>query len=387
MSSLSSFFLFCSGCDQSILEKTPTERNKYVGIGATVFFTGLFATVASGYALYTVFGNFFSATLFALMWGALIFNLDRYIVSSMKKKDNFIADWSIALPRIVLAVIISLVISKPLELKIFDTEIQSEIVSMQQERRKEHEDLLNARFKSELTRLDNEINQYKSELAAFQKTKDARVGEALAEADGTGGSKIRNMGPIYKAKQQAALLAENEYDAKLKDYTPLIQQKENEKNKLLAQRDDALVKMQQVALTGFASRMEALSRVSAKSHAVYIAGIFIMLLFIAIETAPMFVKVISERSPYDFVLDKIENEFALEHKQITTLRKMEVNHKLALENDTRSHRNETLIKAENEIFTHAIQGEVDEIKKSAHSLKDYLSRGKILRDAANDALS
>ena len=321
------------------------------------------------------------------MWGLLIFNLDRYIVSSMKKKDNFIADWSIALPRIVLAVIISMVISKPLELKIFETEIQSEIVSMQQERRKEHEDLLNARFKSELARLDGEINQYKTELAALKTGKDKRVAEALAEADGTGGSKIRNMGPIYKAKQQAALLAENEYNTKQAEYTPLLQQKETEKKNLLTQRDEALSKMQQVALTGFASRMEALSRVAAKSNAVYIAGIFIMLLFIAIETAPMFVKVISERSPYDFVLDKIENEFALDHKHVTTMRKMEVNHLLTLENETRSHRNETLIKAENEIFTHAIQGEMDEIKKSAHSLKDYLRRGKILRDTTNDALS
>ena len=387
MSRLSSFFLFCSGCDESILQKTPTEHNKYVGIGATVFFTGLFATVAAGYALYTVFGNLFSASIFAIMWGLLIFNLDRYIVSSMKKKDNFIADWSIALPRIVLAVIISMVISKPLELKIFETEIQSEIVSMQQERRKEHEDLLNARFKSELARLDGEINQYKTELAALKTGKDKRVAEALAEADGTGGSKIRNMGPIYKAKQQAALLAENEYNTKQAEYTPLLVQKETEKKNLLTQRDEALSKMQQVALTGFASRMEALSRVAAKSNAVYIAGIFIMLLFIAIETAPMFVKVISERSPYDFVLDKIENEFALDHKHVTTMRKMEVNHLLTLENETRSHRNETLIKAENEIFTHAIQGEMDEIKKSAHSLKDYLRRGKILRDTTNDALS
>lgn len=89
MSRLSSFFLFCSGCDESILQKTPTEHNKYVGIGATVFFTGLFATVAAGYALYTVFGNLFSASIFAIMWGLLIFNLDRYIVSSMKKERQF----------------------------------------------------------------------------------------------------------------------------------------------------------------------------------------------------------------------------------------------------------------------------------------------------------
>jgi Domain of unknown function (DUF4407) len=383
MDRLAAFFIFCSGCDERILKQAPTEFNKYVGIGATVFFTGLFAMVASGYALYTVFGNWFSSLLFAVLWGLLIFNLDRYIVSSMKKKGSFFADWTMAMPRIVLAVIISMVISKPLELKIFETEIYSEIVSMQQERRKQHEDLLNARFAADLKRIDGDILRYKSDLESLKKIKDTRVGEALSEADGTGGSKIRNMGPIYKAKQQAASLAEEEYAAGLTKYSPLLMEKETEKKKLLAQRDTELANMQKVALTGFASRMEALDRVAQKSYAVFIAGIFIMLLFIAIETAPMFVKVISERSPYDYLLDKIEHEVALDHKEITSLRSLEVNQKLHFEHQTRSHRNQELIKAENELFTHAINSEMEELKNSARSLKDYLSRGSILKDAKN----
>lgn len=383
MDRLAAFFIFCSGCDERILKQAPTEFNKYVGIGATVFFTGLFAMMASGYALFTVFGNYFSAFVFALLWGLLIFNLDRYIVSSMKKKGSFFADWTMAMPRIILAVIISVVISKPLELKIFETEIFSEIVSMQQERRKQHEDLLNARFAADLKRIDGDILRYKTDLEALKQIKDKRVGEALSEADGTGGSKIRNMGPIYKAKQQAATLAEGEYSAGLAKFSPLLAEKETEKKKLIAQRDDELAKMQKVALTGFASRMEALDRVAQKSHAVFIAGIFIMLLFIAIETAPMFVKVIAERSPYDYLLDKIEHEVSLDHKEITSLRSLEVNQKLTFEQQTRHHRNQELIKAENELFTHAINSEMEELKNSARSLKDYLGRGSILKDAKN----
>ena len=383
MDRLAAFFIFCSGCDERILKQAPTEFNKYVGIGATVFFTGLFAMMASGYALYTVFGNLFTSILFSLLWGLLIFNLDRYIVSSMKKKGSFFADWTMALPRIILAIIISLVISKPLELKIFETEIYSEIVSMQQERRKQHEDLLNARFAADLTRIDGDITRYKSELNGLKDIKDKRVGEALSEADGTGGSKIRNMGPIYKAKQQAATLAESDYNTGVQKITPMLAEKEAEKKKLLALRDTELANMQKVALTGFASRMEALDRVAQKSHAVFIAGIFIMLLFIAIETAPMFVKVIADRSPYDYLLDKIEHEVALDHREITTLRSLEVNQKLNFENQTRSHRNQELIKAENELFSHAINSEMEELKNSARSLKDYLSRGSILKDAGN----
>ena len=121
---LQRFFIFCSGADTQILETCSNgERNKYAGIGATVFFTAVMAFIASGYALYTVFDNVYIATFFGLIWGLLIFNLDRYIVSTIKKRDNFKGELLQAAPRIVLALIIAVVISKPLEMKIFEKEI------------------------------------------------------------------------------------------------------------------------------------------------------------------------------------------------------------------------------------------------------------------------
>ena len=55
MNSITRFFWFCSGANFAILKRTPTESNKYVGIGATVFFTGVLAALAAGYALFSVF--------------------------------------------------------------------------------------------------------------------------------------------------------------------------------------------------------------------------------------------------------------------------------------------------------------------------------------------
>src|SRR5690606_11744124 len=121
---LQRFFIFCSGADTHILETCSNgERNKYAGIGATVFFTAVMAFIAAGYALYTVFDNLFAAIFFGFIWGLLIFNLDRYIVSTIKKRNQVIDEIIQASPRILLAVIIAVVISKPLELKIFEKEI------------------------------------------------------------------------------------------------------------------------------------------------------------------------------------------------------------------------------------------------------------------------
>jgi len=66
MSKIKAFLLYCSGADTTILEKCPTDENKFIGIGGTVLFTGLLAFFSAGYAVYTVFDNYFFAFVFGL---------------------------------------------------------------------------------------------------------------------------------------------------------------------------------------------------------------------------------------------------------------------------------------------------------------------------------
>jgi hypothetical protein len=378
MDRIFSFFIFCSGVDRALLAKTPTEQNKYAGIGATVFFTGIFAFVAAGYALFTVFHNVISAVFFGLIWGLMIFNLDRYIVGSMKKKGSIWRDLGMALPRVVLAVIISIVIAKPLELKIFESEIQSELITMQQENRKLHEDKLRLRFEKDLKEVDDELATHNGTVKRLLTNKQTMAAQALSEADGTGGSKIRNMGPIYKAKQNEAQNANAEYERIKAELTPKIALLETRKAEILKARDAELAAMEKAALQGFASRLEALDRITSNSQAILIASIFIMLLFIAIETAPLFVKLISDRSPYDYVLDTLETDYEMEHKEYTSLKKLATNTKLDFERQTRLHRTQKEIEAENELFGLAIKSEVEQIKQTTYGLRDYLAKGRIL---------
>src|SRR3954471_15492730 len=131
MKKITRFFWFCSGAHIATLKKYPIEHNKYVGIGATIFFTALFASLSGGYAMYFVFsGNPLAvvfAILFGLLWGTAIFNMDRYIVSSINKEGSTNSQILQASPRILLAIMIGVVISRPLELKIFDKEIRQKL--------------------------------------------------------------------------------------------------------------------------------------------------------------------------------------------------------------------------------------------------------------------
>src|ERR1700753_1955843 len=133
MKKVTRFFWFCSGAHVDTLKKYPIEHNKFVGIGATIFFTALFALLSGGYAMYFVFaGNPLApvfAVLFGLIWGTAIFNMDRYIVSSIDKQGSTNQQILQATPRILFAIIIGIVISRPLELKIYDKEIRQRLKS------------------------------------------------------------------------------------------------------------------------------------------------------------------------------------------------------------------------------------------------------------------
>lgn len=139
MNKLQRFLWWCAGAHIEILEKYPTEWGKYFGIGGTIIFTALMASFAGGYAFFTAFKDITLACAFGIFWGALIFNLDRYIVSSIGKGDGTTKitreEFQNALPRIIMAIMIGFVVSTPLELKVFEREIEVEIQEIINEKR------------------------------------------------------------------------------------------------------------------------------------------------------------------------------------------------------------------------------------------------------------
>lgn len=310
----------CSGADRTLLEKCPTETSKYAGMGATVFFTGLFAALAAGYALHTVFDRIIPSLVFGLVWGLMIFNLDRYIVSSMRKAGSVRTELRMATPRIFLAVIISIVIARPLELKIFEKEIASELAMMEQEVYARQEAELRGRYLPYQDSLKAERNGLREELTVRENRRDALVKLAQEEADGTGGSLRRNPGPIYKIKKADADRAEVELTRMKNDYHPRIGRIESALASSEASMQRDLEALDRGAIDGPAARMEALSRLTSKSDAIYWAHLFIMLLFIAVETSPVVVKLISPRGPYDNLL-RLE-EHAFEAQEIETIAKV-----------------------------------------------------------------
>ncbi|MBK8806186.1 MAG: DUF4407 domain-containing protein [Bacteroidales bacterium] len=114
-----------------LLKKCPTDFNTYFGIGIIILLTGLMAFISGSYAFYTVFKSTPLAVIFGIFWGTLIFFLDWYLVSSLKKQNNKKQEIAMSIPRLILAFFLAVVISKPIELKLFEKEINNQIASIQ----------------------------------------------------------------------------------------------------------------------------------------------------------------------------------------------------------------------------------------------------------------
>jgi Domain of unknown function (DUF4407) len=302
---LKQFFIICSGSDTDVLEQcSKGEQNKYAGIGATVFFTALMAFIAASYALYTVFDNLFTSIFFGLIWGLLIFNLDRYIVSTIKKTGNVIDELIQASPRIILAVIIAVVIAKPLELKIFEKEINQVLLEQKNDLTLANKDQIAQQFTPKIESLQNDIKAFQNDIDTKETEVNNLYDTYIAEAEGREGTMLLGKGPVYKEKR-------NKHDALL---TELQELKETNKAKIAAtenqiaqlQNDyNTQVTTSQPIIDNFDGLM---ARVYALGTLPWLPSFFIFLLFLAIETSPIFAKLLSPRAEYDIKTQDSESE-------------------------------------------------------------------------------
>ncbi|CAM3558982.1 DUF4407 domain-containing protein [Pontibacter korlensis] len=305
------FFWWCAGADDTILEKcSKSEHIKYAGVGATVLFTGLLASISGGYALYTVFDSVPMAVAFGLFWGAVIFNLDRFIVSTLRKEGKFWKELLMVTPRILLALVLAVVISKPLELKIFDKEIQAVLKEKQAELAIQHKQLVGRQFA--------EVDSVKADIAAIRQEVEAKLQErnrlydaVAAEADGTGGTGKVGQGPIYEEKKRQYDKVDEELKLLQADAQERINQRQQRINDLMAKYDETVAEGQE----SFSNYDGLMARINALDELPWLPVFFITLLFICLETAPIFTKLISSKGPYDDILKGIEHERTTQEMQ------------------------------------------------------------------------
>ena len=317
-SSLMRFLWKCAGGDHYILERaTYSDQIKYMCLGGIVFATGAMAGLAGGYAFYTIFspkGSAFEnvvdfptvilSIFFGLIWGLMIFNIDRFIVTSTGKGDGTEAitwdEFKSAIPRIIMGTIIAMTISKPIEIRMFQTEINNKLYDKQLEVQKEFEKKTTANFEERIKVVEKDLgeldNQRQDLINRIKVSEQAYTDNLMGKANGIEAGN----GPLSKALKSAL----NDLNAELGRFNKNNGAKINEANKkrkeILAEKDKVLANNVKVAqgLDGLLERIKLAHEVSG-----FWISLFITLLFLSIELTPIFFKLMLTKTPYDYLTE------------------------------------------------------------------------------------
>ncbi|MBK6265131.1 DUF4407 domain-containing protein [Marivirga sp. S37H4] len=315
------FFLFCAAANQQILKRCPSsERHKYAGVGATVFFTGLLAALSGGYAIFTVFNSIWIAVALGIFWGLLIFNLDRFIVSTIKKNDCKADQWKQVIPRLLLAVFLAVIIAKPLEIKIFEQEI-NERLHYTGVQKLENVDAL---YEQKIDKQRLAIQNLKASTEQKFELREKYYEEYKCECEGSCGTGAKGVGSECLRKEKKYLKADEEYKLAKAENDQEIAALQLIVADLNAERESYKEELQTSFASGLMAKLQALGELPpGPSWAV-------VMLLICIEIAPILTKLLSPYGPYDHLLKTVEYDYEIDEIATINLRNQKLNNQLTL---------------------------------------------------------
>ena len=305
----SKFLWWCAGAHQQLLKEFPSEHTKYAGLGGVILATFVLAALSSGYAIYSVFGNIGWTIAFAFIWGLIIFNFDRFLVSTMRKYGVSSSKqlW-MAVPRIALALLIGVTIARPLELKIFEKEIDTKVAQNIHSKIQINDSLLQRENQWQLQTAFAERDRLLGRKLSLEDTLHRLQTAYVQEADGTGGSGRRGIENLTRLKMEA-------YTNTFKQATPELAQLEagiaGQDSIISTAKAGLEDKRKQYETTvknniGFLERNKALSDLSEAEPSVKWTSLLLSMLIILIEIGPILSKLIMQVGPYDIALAKEE---------------------------------------------------------------------------------
>lgn len=353
---ITEFLWSCAGVNKKVLRQCPSDYAKYEGIGGTILFTALMACLSGGYAMNFVFNDPWVAIAFGIFWGLLIFNLDRFIVNTMYSDGKHTISWGelkSGLPRIIMAIFLGIVISTPLELKIFYKEIDAQMQndmkhqinefvredkelldSLRIQRDRLREAPLDAHFVGSLGSTDLKVQQKVTELSILRKTEgelsrrissltyQIRKLDALHNhTDSIKAKQLRSQRAPLQNQLNSTLSKIRELDILVRnlsaDYRFMMEKAEAQRDKDIAALDvrinslDDKINLSETSygdrlkknFGGLRAQMKAFAELRKEDNSTDLAAWFIMLLFVIIETAPTFFKMMMQDSAYDNLLN------------------------------------------------------------------------------------
>ncbi len=301
------FLFILSKTDETVIAKcSEATKNAQASLGFFVLLTGVLAFISGSLAVSNMFINadaingkpqmamfgWLFSSIIGLVYAILIMAIDREIVAASTK-------WAVAL-RIPLAIIISLVISVPIELQLFDARITKKLVENmrienQQLADKVHEKMLP--FENRRDTLLNIKNDALRERTNWGNIMDIEVVGTLRD----GKQRPAGKGNAYNSAKQN----KQETDVVIgKSDSELV--KVQQRITVLQAQTDSTLKSDRIGQSyDLLSKYTALKEVKAadKTGAAVTMSLGITCLFLLFELIPSIIKLLLPKTEYDALID------------------------------------------------------------------------------------
>jgi hypothetical protein len=312
--------IFLSGAQPDILRFTRADRAKYEGVGFAIFFTGVLASISMAFALHTALGAPLAlAAATGAGWGFLIMGIDRMLVVSIYRGRGWRNFFLVILPRLLLGLLISVIISTPFVLEIFRPEIEQQIGVIHQQQlaayaRAQQDNALGqeiATLQKDIASLTQQLRQpsgvasLTAQYAAAQSAAQGAYAQWQCQLSGGPGCVAGN-GPLAKTAQNAYQKDEAKANALNQELNLLegkgagqdLQQRISQDHAKLdadiTEQNEAAAKAIAAILSdnGLLIRLQALGQVTADDFTLQAARLLLFLLFTVIECMPVLSKVL-----------------------------------------------------------------------------------------------
>lgn len=275
MNFITRFLCSCAGCDIATLNQcNSAEQRKMAIIGSCVLITPMLGIASGTFAMMTFSNNLPLSIGFGMLWGFVIFLIERAVVSNTRPGEFNMG----VLARLLLACIFAVVIAVPMELKVFEDAIQEKLVNNLSGNVK----AINAEYDSQIAAINNSLSIEKAKVDALRLS-------YIGEVDGTSGSKVVYRGPIAIEKEKL-------WSQEAEFYKKMSADKQKEIDALNKQRDAKISSTTDAQAQGFLGRMRALGELSKEDRTVFWGMWLIRLFFLSIELIPIFIKLSSGKN-------------------------------------------------------------------------------------------
>jgi len=328
------FLLYLAVTDPDLVKRViKHETLRQENLGLLLLLVAFCAAASGGYAIHTVFDDKLIVSMSAAVWGLFVLCIDRALIASsfgasseLPYEIRLVQKYIPLVFRLVLAYFLGIIISIPLEMRVFESEINDYLYSMEQkkfntelDRIKQKADKARNDAKSELERqskaLSDHISSLQQELIQMQSdlvriNREGTIYRTVTNRHGTFSIPTDKNKQYLKPLQNSIDIKSKELEMANKGKGQAINEyKQVYSGKILEieknYRDAYQEATPSHSSRSFLTRYNALSNLSDSpengSSTKYLQTLFRWII-ILIEVMPILLKVTSDAGPYDRLL-------------------------------------------------------------------------------------